>query len=99
MSVEKRTPAAWTEYLSQEHNPVTLNEYMAGCLSRILAGMIETAQATAHTEGMLGAIDQFAEQIAERSGIPYAGDGAVRAALDARRDQQRRLGQGAQPRD
>jgi hypothetical protein len=88
---EKRTPAQWTEYLAMESNPVTIWEYMAGCLSRILGAQVETARAAQHTEGMLGAIDQFAEQIAASAGLPYAASGEVRAALDRSRDEQRRL--------
>lgn len=57
--MEKRTPAQWTEYLGQEHNTVTITEYMAACLSRILGAQIETAQAVAHTEGMIGTLDEF----------------------------------------
>jgi hypothetical protein len=91
MTVEKKTPVQWTEYLSQEHTPVTITEYMAGCLSRMLGAQIEATQAAAHTEGMIGAIDQLAAGLAERSGIPYAASGDVRAALDARRDERRRL--------
>lgn len=91
MSDEKRTPKQWVEYLSMESNPVTLQEFMAGCLSRMLGAQVEATQAAAHTEGMIGAIDQLAAGLAERSGIPYASSGAVRAALDAQRDEQRRL--------
>lgn len=54
----------------------------------------ETMQAAQHTEGMLGAIDQFAAGVAERSGIPYASSGAVREALDAQRDERRRIAAG-----
>lgn len=89
--METRTPAAWVEYLSQEHAPVTLNEFMAGCLARILGALTESTLAAQHTEGMLGALDQFAAELAARSGIEYAADGVVREALDARRDAQRRL--------
>lgn len=88
---EKRTPAQWTEYLAMESNPVTIWEYMAGCLSRMLGAQVETARAAQHTEGMLGALDQFADRLAERSGIPYASSGTVRAALDVERDRQREL--------
>jgi hypothetical protein len=84
---QKRTPKSWTHYLADEDNPVTLDEYMAGCLSRILGAVIEGASASRHTEGMIGAIDQFAEGLAQRSGLPYASSGAVREALDARRRQ------------
>jgi len=92
MSDEKRTPQQWTEYLAMESNPVTLDEYVAGCLSRMLGATVAAAQAAEHTEGMLGAIDQLAEQLAANAGIAYASSGAVRAALDARRDELRRLG-------
>jgi hypothetical protein len=88
---EKRTPKQWTEYLAMESNPVTLDEYVAGCLSRLLGAQIAAAQAAEHTEGMVGALDQFAAALAERSGIPYATSGTVRAALDRERKEQRRL--------
>lgn len=96
MSDEKRTPKQWTEYLSMESNPVTLDEYVAGCLSRLLGAQIAAAQAAEHTEGMVGAIDQFAAELAERSGIPYASSGTVRAALDRERKEARRLASGAE---
>lgn len=91
MTVEKRTPAQWTEYLAQEHNPVTLTEYMAGCLSRLLGAQIAATAAAEHTEGMLGARDQLDAMLAERNGLPYAASSTVRAALDAQRDEHRRL--------
>jgi hypothetical protein len=87
----RRTPRQWVEYLSQEEQPVTLDEYIAGCLGRILGAQTVATQAAEHTEGMLGAIDGLAEQIASRSGLPYASSGAVRAALDDARDRARRL--------
>ncbi len=89
MSPERRTPAQWTEYLAQEHSPVTITEYMAGCLSRLLGAQLAATQAAEHTEGMLGAIDQFAEAMATHAGLPYAASGKVRAALDEQRDEQR----------
>lgn len=89
--MEKRTPAAWTEYLAQEHQEVTITEYLAGCLSRLLGAQYEATAAAQHTEGMLGAIDQFASELAARSQIPYAASATVRAALDAQRDERRRL--------
>lgn len=49
----KRTPAQWVEYLKQEHTPVTILEFVAGCLSRSLAQHVETAQAGAHAEKIL----------------------------------------------
>ena len=89
MSVEKRTPLQWTEYLAQEHSPVTITEYMAGCLSRLLGAQLAATQAAEHTEGMVGAIDQFAAAMAQHAGLPYAASGKVRAALDAQRDEER----------
>jgi len=94
-NVERKTPAEWVEYLGREHSPVTLMEFMAGCLARILGAQIEATQAAAHTEGMVGAIDQLAAGLAERSGLPYAASGTVRAALDRQRDEQRRLASAA----
>lgn len=91
MSPERRTPKQWAEYLGQEEQPITLTEYMAGCLGRLLALQVGATQAAEHTEGMLGALDQFAEQVAERSGFPYASSGKVRAALDERRDKLREI--------
>lgn len=85
----KRTPQAWTEYLAQEHQPITLDEYVAGVLARLLGAQIEATRAAEHTEGMVGAIDQLASGLAERSGLPYAASEEVRAALDARRDRER----------
>lgn len=85
MSKEKRTPKSWTHYLADEDNPVTLEEYMAGCLSRILGAVTEGALASRHTEGMVGAIDQLAEGLATKAGLPYASSAKVREALDATR--------------
>ena len=50
----------------------------------------EARAAAEHTEGMLGAIDQFASDLAARSGIPYAASATVREALDAQRDERRK---------
>jgi hypothetical protein len=88
---EKRTPKQWTEYLSMENNPVSLDEYVAGCVSRLLGAQTEATLAATHTEGMVGAIDQLAEAIARRADLPYASSGEVRAALDRQRDERRRL--------
>jgi hypothetical protein len=80
--IEKRTPRAWSEYLSAEHQDVTLTEYMAACLARILGCLVESTQATAHVEGMLGAIDEMCSRL----DAEYKRDGEVRAALDRQRD-------------
>lgn len=92
----KRTPAQWTRYLDDETNVVTLDEYMAGCLARILGCMIETSNAARHTEGMIGALDDAMRQVAPRMGVDYAASGEVRAALDrARHEQDQRREQAA----
>lgn len=98
MSVEKRTPRQWAEYFGQEEQAITLTEYMAGCLGRLLTLQVAATQAAEHTEGMLGALDQFAEQVAERSGLPYAGSGKIRQLLDEQRDAARRIAAQAEAR-
>lgn len=50
---EKLTPSQWVEHLGRELSPVTLQEFMAGCLSRMLSAQIEAVQAARHTEGMM----------------------------------------------
>lgn len=85
--MEKRTPAQWTEYLSLESTPVTITEYMAGCLSRLLGAQVAATQAAEHTEGMLGAMDEMFS----RHDPGYAASGKVREALDAKRDADRAL--------
>ncbi len=94
MTAEKRTPAQWTEYLAQEHSPITITEYMAGCLSRLLGAQLAATAAAEHTEGMIGAIDDFASHLAARAALPYAAGAKVRAALDEQRDTQRQGGLG-----
>lgn len=88
MLEKKKTPAQWAEYLSSEHTPVTLDEYMAGCLARILWLMLESTKSAQHTEGMIGALDQFASDMAKRSGISYARTAKDREALQRWRDDQ-----------
>jgi hypothetical protein len=51
----------------------------------------QARQAAEHTEGMLGAVDELLGRWAAAQGIPYAGDGEVRAALDRQRDERRKL--------
>jgi hypothetical protein len=98
LRAERRTLRGWFEYLDDPTRELTLDEFVAVMAfnSREYARLgLEhtraTAQAAEHTEGMLGAIDGLAEQIASRSGLPYASSGAVRAALDDARDRARRL--------
>jgi hypothetical protein len=94
----RRTLRGWFEYLDDPKRALTESEFLAVMAFNqreyarmsweLLRGI---AAASEHTEGMLGAIDQLAAAIAERSGLPYAANGEVRAALDAARDDQRRL--------
>ena len=83
---QKKTPKEWAEYLGREHEPITLMEYMAGCLGRLVSLQAAGTAAVEHTEGMIGALDSLAEYIAKSSGIPYASSGTVREALDIQRD-------------
>lgn len=83
--MEKRTPADWTRYLSSEDAPVTITEYMAGCLSRILGCLTESTAAVRHVEGMVGAMDAALENSMLSAGKPYPSSAVVREALDAHR--------------
>jgi hypothetical protein len=60
---DKRTPRQWKEFLAQEETPVTLSEYLAGCVARELGCLIEIAAAIRHLEGMYGSLD---DTLAER---------------------------------
>lgn len=91
MSEDRKTIAGWVHQLEAPDAHLTLDEFNALTLLHIRENVLRGRAATEHTEGMLGAIDQFASEVAARSGIPYAADGVVRAALDAQRDEQRRL--------
>jgi len=90
MAEKTRTPKSWTHYLSDDDTQYTLAEYTAACLSLMLGHTMAMREAAEHTEGMLGAMDQFASMLAERMAIPYASSAKTRAALDERRDEQRR---------
>lgn len=87
MAPKTRTPKSWTHYLADDEADFTLEEYTAAVLSRILGCLVESTQATQHLEGMVGAIDDMLA----RADPNYAGSSAVRAALDAQRDERRRL--------
>ena len=94
----KRTMRGWWEYLDDPKRELDLNEFMALMLFNIREYALQTLKLTEeikaagdHTEGMLGAIDQLAEQIAANAGLPYAASSTVRAALDIQRDELRRL--------
>lgn len=85
---EKRTPKSWTHYLSDDDGQYTLEEYTAGCLSMMLGHLMAMREAMEHVEGMTGAFDDL---LSKSYGDTYASSPAVRAALDARRDEHRRL--------
>jgi hypothetical protein len=94
--MQKRTLRGWFEYLDDPKRELDLSEFMALMLFnqreyvRVTMDLTKDTKAAAeHTEGMVGAIDQLAAGLAERSGIPYATSANVRAALDAQRDEQR----------
>lgn len=78
---EKLTPAQWKERLAQENTAITLDEYVAGAIIRMAGSVQESALATRHIEGMLGAIDESFSRHDEQ----YAGSATIREALDARR--------------
>lgn len=83
----RKVPKEWTEWLSLESQPVTLLEYMAGCLSRLLGAQIEATNAARHMEGMAGAREGFDEAVAERMGIRYTPSFEVKKALDIIRNE------------
>ena len=86
---ERKTLAGWVHHLEAPDARLTLEEFNALTLLHIRENVLRGRMAAEHSEGMLGAIDQFAAGLAERSGMPYAASGDVRAALDTRRDKQR----------
>lgn len=94
--MQRRTLLGWFEYLDTKGRELTESEFMALMLfntreyARITMELTkQTKNAAEHTEGMVGAIDQLACSLAERSGLPYAASPEVRAALDRQRDEQR----------
>lgn len=95
---QKRTLRGWWEYLDDPKRELDLSEFMACMLMHIreytkiaMDDGHQARQAAEHTEGMLGALDLFAAEVASRSGLPYAASGTVREALDTARDDQRKL--------
>ncbi len=94
--MQKRTLLGWFDYLDAKGRELTLEEFTAVMAFNtrewtrlILEEVRQTRQASEHTEGMVGAIDQLAAGLAERSGLPYAASPKVREALDQQRDEQR----------
>jgi len=78
---KKLTPAQWKERLITENTPITLEEYHAGAIIRLMGQMIEATQALSHLEGMLGAIDEAFS----RHDANYAGSSKIREALHQQR--------------
>lgn len=88
---QRRTVGEWVHHLEAPDAQLTLDEFNALTLLHIRENVLRGRLAAEHTEGMVGAIDQLAAGLAERSGLPYASSDTVREALDARRDERRRL--------
>lgn len=96
--MDRRSLREWFAYLDSTERELTLNEFMAVMVfnqreyTRLMLEMLQQVRLSGeHTESMLGALDQAAALIAQVNGVPYAASHEVRAALDAARDEQRRL--------
>lgn len=87
---KKRTVRQWVAHLEMPDEPLTLQEFIALSLLHIRENTRQSREATEHVEGMLGALDLFAYNVAQRSGIDYAASAEVRAALDRQRIEDRR---------
>jgi hypothetical protein len=87
MSLERRTREGWIHELSRPGAELTITELLALCLMEMRDNALLARLATEHLEGMVGAVDEMCS----RMDPGYQADGQVRAALDARRDEQRRL--------
>jgi hypothetical protein len=94
----KRTLRGWMEYLDDSRRELTESEFSLVMLFNVreyarvtMEQTTQTRAAAEHSEGMLGAVDELVARWAASQGIPYAGDGQVRAALDRQRDERRRL--------
>lgn len=73
----KRTPSQWKARIVNDDLPVTLEEYTAGTLIRMMGALVELVDCTRHIEGMLGAMDEACA----REDPDYAGSADVREAL------------------
>jgi len=85
MSPERRTIKGWVHRLTEPDAELTLSELMARCLLDIRDNTLLGREAAEHTEGMLGAVDDWLARLAELNGLPYASDSESRAALHAAR--------------
>ena len=82
---ERLTIKRWVHRLTEPDAELTLSELMARCLVDIRDNALQGREAAEHTEGMLGAIDDWLSKLAELNGLPYASDSESRAALHAAR--------------
>jgi hypothetical protein len=87
----RRTIRRWLHELEAPDAQLTLDELSALCLLHIRENTLQARQAAEHTEGMVGAVDDLLARWTQQQGIPYAGSTEVRAALDAARDEHRKL--------
>lgn len=53
-----RTPAQWREIIRGTELEITLDEYIAGCVARMLSAQIEQTQAAIHNEKILERFDR-----------------------------------------
>lgn len=104
--MDRRTLREWFAYLDSSERELNLNEFMALMLfnsreySRIMLEMLREIQnSSEHTEAMLGAMDVLAERLASANGLPYAASHEIRVAMDAARDEHRKLAAAARSRD
>lgn len=96
--MDRRTLREWFAYLDSSERELTVTEFMALMLfnqreyQRMQLEMVANLKnAVEHTEAMLGALDVLAERIAAMNGLPYAASREIRGAMDAARDEHRRL--------
>lgn len=92
---EQHSHQGWYNVLVRkaEAEELTLSESMLLALHNIQNHLFAVATdghqaraAVEHLEGMVGAIDLLANEVAARSGMPYAASGRIREALDHQRD-------------
>lgn len=91
MAKELKTKEGWIHTLREPGRQLTLDEFVALCTADALSYQVQAFHASEHTEGMIGAIDFFLSQLAPRMGLPYAASSMIRAAMDAQRDEERRI--------
>lgn len=95
----KRTMREWFKYLDDSERQFTLEEFTALMAfhtrensRRALEEAAKTTLAVEHTEGMMGAVDEFLMRVALMHGIEYKGSAKARELMDQQRDIHRVLG-------